>query len=96
MIRFVIDNADVRESQRAGWLVEHPTNSAILAYCDTEEEAKRVRDALGRIGRALSLQPGERLARLADEIIEACGNDRRPEVTRGIVLHLLAEYGVRS
>jgi hypothetical protein len=60
MIRFVITDADVRNS-RGGWLVEHPNNGAILAYCATAQEAKRVRDAINDLPRVLR-EVGEKVA----------------------------------
>lgn len=50
MISFVI--AQPRKQQGGegtGWLIMHPSNSAILAYCDTEEEADRVVALLAEI-----------------------------------------------
>jgi hypothetical protein len=51
MIRFVIEKAEVKKSIRGCWIVKHPNNGAILAYCDTEAEATRVCDALAELGR---------------------------------------------
>jgi hypothetical protein len=61
MIRLIITDADVRKSSRDGWLVEHPSNGAILAYCETEDEAKRVRDAINDMARTLRTV-GEKVA----------------------------------
>lgn len=39
MIRAVIDCARKRHDPEGGWRVLHPSNDAILAYCDSEAEA---------------------------------------------------------
>ena len=61
MIRIAMTDANVRKSSRSGWLVEHPSNGAILAYCDTEEEAKRVQDAINDMARVLR-EVGEKVS----------------------------------
>lgn len=38
---------------RASWNVMHPSNGAVLAYCDTEEEAERTRDAINYLATKL-------------------------------------------
>lgn len=59
MIRPVIHDAPVERcgvwdvKNKTGWAVIHPTNGAILAYCDTKEEAQAYRDALNDIPRQL-------------------------------------------
>lgn len=41
MIQNAISNPKVREASYGGdWVVVHPCNDAILAYCDTEQEAR--------------------------------------------------------
>ena len=57
MIRLVIDHVDVRKADPATggrWYVLHPSNDAILAYCDTEEEAGMVRKALNKLAAELA------------------------------------------
>ena len=46
MIRFVIARPVIARSNATGWLVEHPTNGAILAYCSTPHEAQHVAECL--------------------------------------------------
>ncbi len=43
MIRNAITNARVKDSPNGpkAWMVLHPANDAILAYCDTQAEAER-------------------------------------------------------
>jgi hypothetical protein len=38
---------------RVSWNVMHPSNGAVLAYCDTEDEAKDYRDAINDLPRQL-------------------------------------------
>jgi hypothetical protein len=58
VIKLVIEGATLRKSSDYGWLVRHPTNDAILAYCDTEKEAKRVSLGLRSLLRpSLFLEP---------------------------------------
>lgn len=42
MINIAIKDARVVERTDGGFYVEHPQNDAILAYCDTNDEAKAV------------------------------------------------------
>lgn len=56
MIRFIIDRASARKSDHYGWLVEHPSNAAILAYCDSETEALTVAHALAALGASLATE----------------------------------------
>lgn len=51
-IRFSVLDAHVCGSGR-DWRVVHPTNDAILAYCDTRAEAVRVLDAINDMPRML-------------------------------------------
>lgn len=52
MISLIIERAEVRLSgDGKTYHVIHPSNGAILAYCDTEEEAIDVRSALQSLGR---------------------------------------------
>jgi homospermidine synthase len=54
MINIVIDDARVsRSPTKQGWYVYHPCNDAILAYCDTEAEAKAVCEAINDMARVL-------------------------------------------
>lgn len=57
MIHSVIEDADIGESKSpnaAGpWMVKHPSNGAILAYCSTKEEASMYREAINDIPRLL-------------------------------------------
>lgn len=55
-IEFAICDPIIRQWAPSGgsrWIVVHRTNGAILAYCDTEHEAKRVRDAINDMPRVL-------------------------------------------
>jgi hypothetical protein len=57
MIRLVIDHVDIRQSDsKAGgqWYVMHPSNDAILAYCDTKEEAELTRKGLADLAAQLA------------------------------------------
>lgn len=58
MITLVINDALVRPSitNRNEWLVMHPSNGAILAYCDTEREAMMVRDRLTALAALLRME----------------------------------------
>ncbi len=49
MVQVVIGNADIVKVEGRRWQVRHPSNGAILAYCDTEGEAKSVRSALDAV-----------------------------------------------
>ncbi len=42
MIRLTLDSAEVRHHEAYGHTVVMPQNGAILAYCDTADEAKRL------------------------------------------------------
>jgi DNA-directed RNA polymerase subunit L len=55
MIELEIREARIKESfsNPISYYVEHPCNDAILAYCDTEEEAERVREELNRVANLL-------------------------------------------
>lgn len=59
MIAPVINDALVSRSGyrtadgKIGWAVVHPTNGAILAYCDTEAEARAYKEALNDLPRQL-------------------------------------------
>lgn len=46
MISFTIGEARKKGDGRGRWWVMHPCNDAILAYCDSEEEADLVLAAL--------------------------------------------------
>lgn len=48
MIHMAITRAR-KDQYHSGWWVMHPSNDAILAYCDTEEEADQVIAALNRL-----------------------------------------------
>lgn len=39
MIRCIITDAEKKKKEDGSWYIRHPSNDAILAYCDTEEEA---------------------------------------------------------
>lgn len=52
MLRPVIHDATVRK-YLVGWAVLHPTNGAVLAYADTDAEARAYRDALNDLPRQL-------------------------------------------
>ena len=55
MIRLVIDHVDIRKADSGTqWYVLHPSNDAILAYCNTEEEAGMVRKALNELAAQLA------------------------------------------
>jgi hypothetical protein len=57
MIRLVIDHVDVREASPGSggeWWVLHPSNDAILAYCDTKEEAELVSKGLRELAAQLA------------------------------------------
>jgi hypothetical protein len=58
-IHLIIGNSDARPSdiEGRGWLVQHPSNDAILAYCDTEKEANEVRKALADLAKRLATAP---------------------------------------
>lgn len=53
MINLDIVNARVVSHPIGYWLVMHPSNDAVLAYCDTGEEAREVVEALNRIANSL-------------------------------------------
>ena len=57
MINIVIEDVIVNHNEQNNfgqkWYVSHPNNPSILAYCDTENEAKRVRDAINDLARQL-------------------------------------------
>jgi hypothetical protein len=74
MIHFVIDHVDIRHVERFSadrvdeerWHVLHPSNDAILAYCQTAEEADMVRKGLNRLAAELNapkLTLGQRIDR---------------------------------
>jgi hypothetical protein len=56
MVNFVISGAEVQRGGPEGcvgeWWVIHPTNGAILAYCDSENEAHAVVSILRALGAA--------------------------------------------
>lgn len=55
MIRFPITNANKRvDHTNNGWWVTHPSNGAILAYCDLEEEADYVIANINRWQRSIN------------------------------------------
>jgi hypothetical protein len=57
MIHLVIANPDIRRSSIGTgerWHVLHPGNDAILAYCNTEEEAKLVCKGLNDLAAELA------------------------------------------
>ena len=45
VIRFAIYDAKIAKDGLK-YALAHPSNGAILAYCDTKEEAERARDAI--------------------------------------------------
>lgn len=45
-IRFAFNRPIKDHSETFGWLVKHPSNGAILAYCDEESEAEDVMSAV--------------------------------------------------
>lgn len=56
MIKIVIEDADIGRSStttRVEFIVQHPSNGAILAYCDTKEEAVAVREGINDLARQL-------------------------------------------
>ena len=60
MLRSIIEDADVKQrgaidakTGKIGWAVIHPSNGAILAYADTEEEAVAYREAINDLPRQL-------------------------------------------
>lgn len=52
MIAFSICDADIRQHGKQ-YIVVHPSNGAILAYCQDLEAAKAVRDAINDLPRQL-------------------------------------------
>jgi len=57
MIRLAIDHVHVREASPGSggeWWVLHPSNDAILAYCDTKEEAELVSKGLRELAAKLA------------------------------------------
>lgn len=55
MIKIVIEDAEVKElsSTHDRFIVRHPSNDAILAYCDTKEEAVAVCEGINDLARQL-------------------------------------------
>lgn len=60
MIQIVVEDAEVSQcgaydprTKTTGWACVHPSNGAILAYCDTEAEAIAVREAINDLARQL-------------------------------------------
>lgn len=49
MPHIVIADARKKQNHDGRWYVMHPSNDAILAYCDTEEEADKVISALNKV-----------------------------------------------
>lgn len=49
MPHIVIVDARKKQNHDGRWFVMHPSNDAILAYCDTEKEADDVISALNRM-----------------------------------------------
>lgn len=52
MIVLLTDDARIQQSS-LGWLVLHRSNSAVLATCETREEAVTVREAYNDLARQL-------------------------------------------
>lgn len=61
-IQIIIEDADVKQcgvrryvdgKETVGWAVVHPSNGANLAYCDSEKEARAVRELINDIARQL-------------------------------------------
>lgn len=53
MISPYIHDARVELRGRKTWYVFHPSNDAVLARCDSREEAERYRDAINDLPRQL-------------------------------------------
>jgi len=52
--RIVIEDADiVHMSDRSEWILKHPSNGAVLAYCDSREEAVAIREMINDMQRKL-------------------------------------------
>lgn len=62
MIRWAIDRARISREEPAAhgeeWWVWHPNGKAVLAYCDTEREARRCLEAIGAAMRSFPLDGG--------------------------------------
>jgi hypothetical protein len=55
MIHLIITDADIRPSGAGGnYHLRHPMNDAILAYCDTQEEAEIARKGINDLALRLS------------------------------------------
>lgn len=61
MIVFIVADAQIEDSRTdhnevdvARWHVVHPSNGAILAYCDLRVEAEEVCHVLAEVGRAFA------------------------------------------
>ena len=52
MIHLTITDARKKQNHDGQWWVMHPSNDAILAYCDTEEEADKVISSLNKAEKA--------------------------------------------
>lgn len=83
MIRYAFKTAQKRYSD-FGWLVEHPSNGGILAYCETEKEADEAVSAI----RSAFAEPSKEKTSDPDPISEA---SEKLEKAEGAVAHALQE-----
>ena len=49
MIRLALKYGDIRCRGVGDWVVTHPSNGGIIAYCGTEEECNKVSEELTKL-----------------------------------------------